>query len=96
MPDPGRHIIVLGYILDRELVADLLRRYRIDTIVHFAAETHVDRSILDLGLFIETNVTGTFTLLEWYLNHPDWVDAISKQPDYQQWMKNNYAMRGKQ
>ena len=64
LSDPGRHIFVRGDILDRELVADLLRNYSIDTIVHFAAETHVDRSILDPGLFIHTNVTGTFTLLE--------------------------------
>ena len=41
-----------------------LRQYQIDTIVHFAAETHVDRSILGPGQFMETNIVGTFTLLE--------------------------------
>ncbi len=64
LPNPGRHIFIRGDICDRELIASLLRRYNIDTIVHFAAETHVDRSILEPGLFIQTNVTGTFTLLE--------------------------------
>ena len=46
------------------LVDELFRRYQIDTVVHFAAESHVDRSILDPAQFIQTNVIGTFTLLE--------------------------------
>jgi dTDP-glucose 4,6-dehydratase len=45
-------------------VYELLQRYQIDTVVHFAAETHVDRSILGPGQFIQTNIIGTFTLLE--------------------------------
>lgn len=61
--DP-RHTFVHGDICDRQLVQDLLRRYGIDTIVHFAAESHVDRSILGPAPFIQTNVVGTFTLLE--------------------------------
>ncbi len=64
LPEPASHIFVEGSICDAELVARLLREYEIDTIVHFAAETHVDRSILDPGLFVQTNVLGTFTLLE--------------------------------
>jgi dTDP-glucose 4,6-dehydratase len=64
LPDPERHTFVEGNICDRMLVDDLLRRHRIDTIVHFAAETHVDRSILDPQPFIQTNILGTFTLLE--------------------------------
>lgn len=64
LPSPERHIFVQGNICDRALVDDLLRRYLIDTIVHFAAETHVDRSIVDPGTFIQTNIVGTFTLLE--------------------------------
>ena len=64
LPSPARHIFVQGNICDRTLVDDLLRRYAIDTIVHFAAETHVDRSIVDPGTFIQTNIVGTFTLLE--------------------------------
>jgi dTDP-glucose 4,6-dehydratase len=46
------------------LVASLLREHRPRFIVHFAAESHVDRSIVDPGAFIRTNVQGTFTLLE--------------------------------
>jgi len=64
LPDPERHTFVRGDICDRELVDKLLRQYQIDTLVHFAAETHVDRSILGPAQFIQTNIVGTFTLLE--------------------------------
>ena len=64
LPDPDRHQFVHGDITDRALVDELLRQSSIDTIVHFAAETHVDRSILDPGRFIHTNIVGTYTLLE--------------------------------
>jgi dTDP-glucose 4,6-dehydratase len=64
LPDFNRHHFVQGDICDRLLVDDLLHRHQIDTIVHFAAETHVDRSILGPGQFIQTNIIGTFTLLE--------------------------------
>jgi dTDP-glucose 4,6-dehydratase len=64
LPDPGRHAFVKGDICDRALVSDLLRGHQIDTVVHFAAETHVDRSILGPEQFIQTNVHGTFSLLE--------------------------------
>ena len=64
LPDPDRHIFVKGDICDRPLIDQLLYDYQIDTIVHFAAETHVDRSILGPEQFIQTNVMGTFTLLE--------------------------------
>jgi len=64
LSDPTRHLFVQGNILDRELVDRLLQEYQIDTLVHFAAETHVDRSILGPMQFIQTNVVGTFTLLE--------------------------------
>ncbi len=60
----GRHVFVHGDICDAELVGRLLRDYDIDTIVHFAAETHVDRSISGPGDFVRTNVDGTFVLLE--------------------------------
>jgi dTDP-glucose 4,6-dehydratase len=53
-----------GNICDGALVTSLLREEQIDTIVHFAAETHVDRSISGPAAFIETNVVGTHTLLE--------------------------------
>ena len=64
LPDPGRHSFVKGDINDRALVDRLLREHQVDTIVHFAAESHVDRSIHSPGTFIQTNVVGTFTLLE--------------------------------
>ena len=64
LPQPSRHTFVQGDIRDRALVDELLRRHRIDTIVHFAAESHVDRSILGPEPFVQTNVVGTFTLLE--------------------------------
>jgi dTDP-glucose 4,6-dehydratase len=64
LPDPKRHTFVQGDICDHSLVANLLRQYEIDTIVHFAAESHVDRSIHGPAPFIKTNIMGTFTLLE--------------------------------
>jgi dTDP-glucose 4,6-dehydratase len=64
LPGADRHHFIHGDIRDRALVDDLLRNYRIDTIVHFAAESHVDRSILGPEPFIQTNVVGTFALLE--------------------------------
>jgi len=62
--DDARHHFVHGDICDRELVDRLLAQYRPRAIVHFAAESHVDRSIHGPGEFIRTNVQGTFTLLE--------------------------------
>lgn len=56
--------LVEGDICNGELVARLLEENRIDAIAHFAAESHVDRSILGPAAFIQTNVVGTFTLLE--------------------------------
>jgi len=64
LPDKSRHVFVQGDICDRELIDRLLREYEIDTIVHFAAESHVDNSISGPEIFVQTNVMGTFTLLE--------------------------------
>jgi dTDP-glucose 4,6-dehydratase len=64
LPDPSRHTFVHGDIRDRSMVEALFRQAEIDTVVHFAAETHVDRSILDPELFVTTNILGTFNLLE--------------------------------
>jgi len=64
LPDPERHVFVHGDICDQNLVIDLLRQHEIDAIVHFAAESHVDRSILGPAPFVQTNVVGTFSLLE--------------------------------
>ena len=64
LPNTDHHTFVQGDICNRDFVRDLLRQHQIDTIIHFAAETHVDRSILGPEPFIQTNVIGTFTLLE--------------------------------
>lgn len=64
LPDPQRHTFVHGDICDRPLVDSLLREHQIDTVVHFAAESHVDRSIFGPARFVQTNIIGTFTLLE--------------------------------
>lgn len=63
------HRFVHGSILDAPLVASLLDTHRPDALVHFAAESHVDRSILGPAAFVETNVNGTFTLLDASLKH---------------------------
>ena len=60
----SRYTFVNGTILDRELVGNLLRQHTIDTLIHFAAESHVDRSIRNPGQFVETNVVGTQCLLD--------------------------------
>ena len=61
--DPRYHFIK-GDICDGENDALIFKENRIDTVVHFAAETHVDRSILGPGQFVQTNIVGTYTLLE--------------------------------
>jgi dTDP-glucose 4,6-dehydratase len=61
--DP-QHLFVRGDIADRELVGGLMGEHRIRAVVHFAAESHVDRSIYGPQAFVETNVLGTFQLLE--------------------------------
>ncbi len=63
------YTFVRGDICDQPLVADLFSRNPIDTVVHFAAESHVDRSITGPDSFIRTNITGTFTLLETARQH---------------------------
>ena len=60
---------VHGDICDRSLLDALLQEEEIDTVAHFAAESHVDRSILRPDAFIHTNVVGTFTLLESFREH---------------------------
>jgi dTDP-glucose 4,6-dehydratase len=60
----ARHVFVHGDIGDAALVAGLLEEYKPRAIVHFAAESHVDRSIHGPGEFIRTNINGTFALLE--------------------------------
>ncbi len=64
LADDPFYTFVQGDIADRDMVASLFHRHPIRLVVHFAAETHVDRSILDPAVFVRTNVTGTFNLLE--------------------------------
>jgi dTDP-glucose 4,6-dehydratase len=63
------HTFVHGSILDGKVVSGLLVEHQPDAIVHFAAESHVDRSIHGPAAFVETNIVGTFTLLEAALKH---------------------------
>lgn len=79
LPDPGRHTFLEGDICDRGFVNRLVEERSIDTIVHFAAETHVDRSIRGPAQFVETNVLGTFSLLE--AARAVWLDKKRLPPD---------------
>ncbi|MEK5058188.1 dTDP-glucose 4,6-dehydratase [Paenibacillus sp. FSL H7-0326] len=58
------YFFVRGDICDKELIFNIIEQYSIDTIINFAAESHVDRSISDPSIFIKTNVMGTLSLLE--------------------------------
>ncbi len=66
--DP-RYSFVKGDVCDAKLIEELFQKYSFDMIVHFAAETHVDRSIDQPKTFIETNILGTYTLLEALRRH---------------------------
>jgi dTDP-glucose 4,6-dehydratase len=80
LPAAGRHQFVHGDINDRPLVDRLLREHAIDTIVHFAAETHVDRSIHHPEAFVQANILGTFTLLE--AARAYWLVEAARPPDH--------------
>ena len=75
----GRHILVQGDIGDRELVSRLLRQHLPRAVVNFAAESHVDRSIHGPGEFIQTNIVGTFNLLESVRGY--WLGLAQEQKD---------------
>ena len=74
-----RHIFVKGDIADYELIADLLVKYKVRAIVNFAAESHVDRSILGPDEFIQTNIVGTFKLLEAARHY--WNELATKEKE---------------
>ena len=76
LQNEDRHIFVKGDIGDAELVARLLEQYQPDGIVSFAAESHVDRSIDGPADFIQTNIVGTFNLLQCTL---EWWRARSEE-----------------
>lgn len=67
-----RHVFVKGDICDRALVESLFETYDIRGVIHFAAESHVDNSIKNPGVFVQTNVNGTFTLIDVAYKH--WMD----------------------
>lgn len=60
----NKYTFIKGDICDQELIGKIFLEHQIDTIVHFAAESHVDRSIEGPGAFIQTNIVGTYNLLE--------------------------------
>jgi len=64
-----RYKFIKGDICNRELVEFIFNEYDIQGVIHFAAESHVDNSIKNPGVFVETNVNGTFTLLDVAKNH---------------------------
>ena len=59
-----QHVFVKGDICDAEMVKQTVEKYGVDAIINFAAESHVDRSLVEPGIFIETNVKGTLALLK--------------------------------
>lgn len=75
-----RYIFEKGMIQDRITVENLFEKYDIQGVIHFAAESHVDNSITNPGVFIQTNVNGTFTLLE---------------VAYKYWMQKPFAYKDK-
>jgi len=81
MPSNEHYMFVQGDICDQSLVSSIFEEYAIDTVVHFAAESHVDRSILGPMPFIQSNIVGTATLLEcakkhWLVNQRLPIDAV--------------------
>jgi dTDP-glucose 4,6-dehydratase len=73
------HHFIRGNIGDRELVLELLKKYQVIAIVNFAAESHVDRSIHESKDFIETNIVGTYNLLESVRTYWNDLDEPSKK-----------------
>ena len=73
------HHFVKGNIGDRDLVLTLLKKHDIRAVIHFAAESHVDRSIHGPGDFIETNIVGTYNLLESVRSYWNDLDEASKK-----------------
>ncbi len=74
-----RHHFIKGNIGDREIVLELLKKYQVRAIVNFAAESHVDRSIHESKDFIESNIVGTYNLLESARNYWNDLDQNLKQ-----------------
>jgi dTDP-glucose 4,6-dehydratase len=75
-----RYVFVKGDICDQAQVSSLLKKYQPRALLHFAAESHVDRSIHGPGEFIRTNIDGTFNLLE---ATRDYYDTLNAEQRYQ-------------
>ena len=73
---PERYVYIKGDICHKEAMAKVFDDHEIDTICHFAAESHVDRSIVGPDAFIQTNIVGTFNLLEAARNHQGQVERF--------------------
>jgi dTDP-glucose 4,6-dehydratase len=73
------HYFVKGNIGDRDLISSLLKKHSIRAVIHFAAESHVDRSIHESKDFIETNIVGTYHLLESVRNYWNDLDEAPKK-----------------
>lgn len=69
----GNYKFIQGDIGDKELVTQIFSEYKIDHVIHFAAESHVDNSIASPGIFIQTNIVGTYNLLQTAYN--TWMSA---------------------
>ncbi len=79
LKDDNRHIFVRGNICNSNLVTSLLDKYKPRAIINFAAESHVDRSIQDPEEFIQTNIVGTFRLLETTRSYWNELEQKAKQ-----------------
>ena len=75
--DAGNYLFIKACITKYESIDELFKKYKPDMVVHFAAESHVDRSIIGPKEFIQTNIIGTFNLLEACRNY--WKDCTSKK-----------------
>ena len=79
LKDDQRHVFVHGDIGNQDLVAKLLKKYRPRAIINFAAESHVDRSIHGPAEFVQTNILGTFNLLECAREYWNGLEAAEKE-----------------
>jgi len=79
-PDPNRYSFYHGDIVDTSLLEHIFQKYRPRAVVHFAAESHVDRSIDGPRSFLQTNVVGTFELLMTSLKYWSELPSESRQP----------------
>ena len=73
------YTFIEGDICDRDFIDKLFVKYKFDGVIHFAAESHVDNSIKNPGAFIETNITGTFNLIDVAKNY--WMDGPNRIKD---------------